>query len=402
MTQVATKLPEPPVFDGDPFTTDTLRDPRAVQDAMRELAPVVWLSKYETYAVARHEEVRTVLTDYTRFTAQGGVGMSDIRKPGAWRTASPITEVDPPRHTDVRRALNKVLSPAVVRTWRDTFHAEAEALAGRIAATGELDGVRDIVEAYVLKVFPDVLGVAMPRNAFLVIGEMNFNQLGPNNELTKASVSDAGPILQNYEAYFARESMLPGGFGEKIYAAEDAGDFARGTAGVQVRSFLRAGVDTTIAGIGHALNYLARNPDQWAKMKADPKLAKGAFEEAIRLESPAQLMHRTTVAEVELSGLLLRGDTKVGCYIGAANRDPRKFPDPDRFDIERVSAGEHVALGAGPHMCIGQNIARLEGESLLAALAARIDRIEPAGEPTYKTINTLRTLETLPLRLVVN
>lgn len=402
MSQAAAKLPEPPVFDEDPFAGDTLIDPRAVQDAMREMAPVVWLPKYQTYAVARHEDVRTVLTDHTRFTAQGGVGMSDIRKPGAWRTPSPITEVDPPRHTDVRRALNKVLSPAVIRTWRETFHAEAESLADRIAGAGELDGVHDIAEAFVLKVFPDVLGVAMPRDAFLTIGEMNFNQLGPNNDLTKASVRDAAPILANYEAYFARESMLPGGFGEKIYAAEDAGEFAKGTAGVQVRSFLRAGVDTTIAGIGHALNYLAQNPDQWAKVKSERKLVKGAFEEAIRLESPAQLMHRTTVADMEYAGLWLRGDTKIGCYIGAANRDPRKFPEPDSFNVERTSAGEHVALGAGPHICIGQNIARLEAESLLGALVDRLDRIEPAGKPTYKTVNTLRTLDKLPLRLIAN
>ena len=393
-------LASPPEVDIDPFTPENLRDPEAVQTAIRETAPVVRLKKYDMYAIGRHDLVQTALSDYTRFTSTGGIGMSDIRKPGAWRTPSPIAEVDPPGHSAVRRTLQRVLSPVIIRQWRDDFMAEAEKQADTIIGSGTVEAVSDLVEPFILKVFPDALGVDMPREAFPLIGEMNFNQIGPNNDLTKASIEAAGPHLKNYEQYFSRESMIAGGLGEKIYQAEDEGGFPTGTAGVQVRSFLRAGVDTTIAGIGHMLLRLAQNPDQWAKLKADPSKAKAAFDEAIRMDSPSQLIHRTTVSDMEFGGLALKGDVKVGCFIGAANLDPRKFSNPTTYDIDRNSAGTHVALGAGPHICIGQNIARLEAEVFLGALLKRFSRIELDGDPEYKTINTLRSLDRLPLRLV--
>lgn len=390
----------PPALDIDPFTPGNLCAPEAVQEAIRETAPVVYLSRYEMYAVGRYDLVQTALSDYARFTSTGGIGMSDIRKPGAWRTPSPIAEIDPPEHRNVRKTLQKVLSPIIIRQWREDFTRVAEAQADAIIASGSVEAMKDIVEPFILKVFPDALGIDMPREAFPLIGEMNFNQIGPYNDLTRKSVEAAGPHLENYEQYFSRESMVKGGFGEKIYAAEDEGGFPEGTAGVQVRSFLRAGTDTTIAGIGHTLYRLAQNPGQWAKLKENPAKAKAAFDEAIRLDSPSQLIHRTTVADIEVEGLALKGDVKVGCFIGAANLDPRRFPDPTAYDIDRGSTGVHLALGAGSHICIGQNIARLEAEILLQALVSRLSRIELDGEATYRPINTLRTLDRLPLRLV--
>lgn len=402
MTATARIPTEPPALHLDPFSEEVIVDPSAFFVALREAGPVVWLPQYGCYATGRHEEARIVLTDHARFTSEGGIGMSDIRKPGAWRPASPITEIDPPRHSPIRAALTKVLSPIVIRQWKDHFATEAERLADAIPKDTEIEAVHDLVEAYILKVFPDVLGVDMPREHFLAIGEMNFNQLGPYNDLTRRAVERVDRIAAEFTRGFQRESMLPGGFGEKIYAAEDAGLFEKGTAGVQVRSFLRAGVDTTIAGIGHALHHLARNPAEWAKLRADPSKAKGAFEEAIRLDAPASCIFRTTTGATELSGTSLAPDTKIACFLGAANRDPARFPDPDRFDIDRDTAGMHLALGAGAHICIGQMIARSEGESILGALARRIERIELAGDPVYHPINTLRTLGRLPLRLMTS
>lgn len=389
-----------PILNIDPFSIENLTDPQAFFVALRETAPVVWLPQYEVYATGRHAEVRTILGDFAAFTSTGGIGMSDIRKPGAWRSASPITEIDPPQHTEVRAAMTRILSPLVIRQWREHFVAEAERIAEEAVDKGDIDAVPDLVEAFVLKVFPDVLGVDMPRQNFLAIGEMNFNQIGPNNDLTRAAMAKVdGVVLEQFTRGFQREGMLPGGFGEKIYQAEDEGFFAKGTAGPQVRSFLRAGVDTTIAGIGHALHLLAAHPDQWALLKAEPARVKGAFEEALRLESPSSCIFRTTTQGGSFAGLDLRPDTKIALFLGAANRDPAQFPDPDRFDITRESAGVHVGLGAGPHICIGQMIARLEAECLLSALLRRVSRIELTGAAHIHPINTLRTLGTLPLRL---
>jgi cytochrome P450 len=329
------------------------------------------------------------------------VGLSDIRKPGAWRTRSPITEIDPPDHTRIRATLQRILSPLVVRSWTDKFKQRAEEVADAVVAQGTVDGVADIAEAFVLDVFPSALGVNVPSERIKITGELNFNQLGPNNERVARALERAAPIMEWYQQVLQREHMLPGGFGEKIYQAEDEGGFDPGTAQFHVRTFFRAGVDTTIAGIGSTLKLLAENPDQFALVKANPALIKSAFEEALRLESPAQVMFRTTTGEVDLGGVRLRADTKVGYHMGAANLDPRQWADPDRFDVTRQTSGVHRAFGAGAHVCIGQMIARLEAESLLGAVIRRVQRIEPAGQARWRPINALRTLDVLPLTLGV-
>jgi 4-methoxybenzoate monooxygenase (O-demethylating) len=393
-------VPDAPVLDEDPFSDANIADPYPLFARMREMAPAVFIMPHDYYAVVRHAEAGIVASDFARFTTTGGVGMSDIRKPGAWRPRSPITEIDPPDHTRVRAALQKVLSPLVVKSWKEKFAARAEEIADQAVAKGTVDGVADISEAFVLDVFPAVLGVDVPPERIKLTGELNFNQIGPNNARTAAALERAAPIMEWYAQVLQREHMLPGGFGEKIYQAEDAGEFEKGTAQFQVRTFFRAGVDTTMAGIGSTLKLLAENPEQFALVKANPALLKGAFEEALRLESPAQVMFRTTTGETELGGVRLRADTKVGYHMGAANRDPRQWQDPDRFDVTRQTTGVHRAFGVGVHVCIGQMIARLEAESILGAVIRRVRAIEPAGPAAWRPVNTLRTLDTLPLNLV--
>lgn len=393
-------VPDAPVLDEDPFSDANIADPYPLFDRMREMAPAVYVAPHGYYAVTRHAEAGIVASDFERFTVEGGVGMSDIRKPGAWRTRSPISEIDPPEHTRVRAALQRILSPLVVKSWKEKFAQRAEEIAEAAVARGRVDGVADITEAYVLEVFPAVLGIAVPPERIKLTGELNFNQLGPNNERVAQALERAAPIMDWYQQVLQREHTLPGGFAEKIYEAEDAGHFDKGTAPLHVRSFFRAGVDTTIAGIGSTLKLLAEHPDQFARVKANPALIKGAFEEALRLESPAQVMFRTTTGEVELGGVRLRADTKVGYHMGAANRDPRQWPDPARFDVTRQTAGVHRAFGMGAHVCIGQMISRLEAESILGALVRRVKRIEPAGASRWRPVNTLRTLDVLPLQLV--
>lgn len=392
--------PDAPVLDEDPFSDENIANPYPFFERMRELAPAVFIAPHGYYAVGRHQEAGIVASDHARFTTEGGVGMSDIRKPGAWRTRSPIAELDPPEHTRVRAALQKILSPLVIKTWKEKFAHRAEEVADQVVAKGHIDGVADIAEAFVLDVFPSVLGVNVPPERIKLTGELNFNQIGPNNERVARTLERAGPIMDWYQQVLQREHMLPGGFGEKIYQAEDAGDFDKGTAPFHVRTFFRAGVDTTIAGIGSTLKLLSEHPDQLAKVQANPALIKGAFEEALRMESPAQVMFRTTTGEVELGGVRLRADTKVGYHMGAANRDPRQWKDPDRFDVTRQTTGVHRAFGVGAHVCIGQMIARLEAECILGAVLRRIERIEPAGPAQWRPVNTLRTLDVLPLTLV--
>jgi cytochrome P450 len=326
--------------------------------------------------------------------------LSDVRKPGSLRPRSPITEFDPPEHTGIRAALQKILSPLVIRRWREEFEKEARLVVDRVLDRRDIDGVHDLVESFILTVFPRAIGINAPPDRLVLLGELNFNQMGPNNERLGRSLAKAAPYQQWYIDQLQRENLVPDGIGEQIYQAEDRGEFAAGTAAPHVRSFFRSGVDTTMAGIGLTLNQLAKHPDQFQMLRENPAKVRNAFDEGIRFESPALVLYRTTTGPVELNGYSLDGDTKIAYYPGAANRDPRYWSDPDTFDITRPNAGSHRAFGVGTHVCIGQMIARLESDCILSELARRVKAIEPAGEPTYRLVNALRTLDTLPLHIV--
>ena len=165
-----------------------------------------------------------------------------------------------------------------------------------------------------------------------------------------------------------------------------------------MRSLLTAGVDTTVNALGAAVYCLARFPDAFAALRADPGLARAAFEEAIRLESPVQTFFRTTVRDVTVAGETIPAERKVLMFLGAANRDPRRWDDPDRFDLARRSAG-HVGFGTGIHGCVGAVLARLEGEAVLGALARKVASIEIVGPVVRRYNNTLRGLSKLGVRV---
>jgi 4-methoxybenzoate monooxygenase (O-demethylating) len=196
-----------------------------------------------------------------------------------------------------------------------------------------------------------------------------------------------------------RENLAPEGFGAGIHAAADTGDLTAEETPQVVRSVLTAGVDTTVSGIGAAIYCLARFPEQFARLRAEPGLARNAFEEAVRHETPVQTFFRTTTRATEIGGESVEEGEKVLMFLGAANRDPRRWERPDEYDIGRRAAG-HVGFGSGIHACVGMALARLEGECVLAALARRAARIEITGEPRRRYNNTLRGLASLPVRLV--
>jgi 4-methoxybenzoate monooxygenase (O-demethylating) len=393
--------PEAVTLDVDPYDPGVLADPYPFYERIRNAGPVVYLPRYKTYALARHAEIQTALQKWQNFTSAYGVGIGDIRKGELWRSPSMIVEVDPPEHTRVRTAMNKIISPSVVRGWRESFESEAERTLSKVLLRGTFDGVRDVAEAFVLKVFPDALGVKVSRDMVVAISDYNFNSVGPQNDLFHRSKLKADPFLDEFQRAFQREAMIPGGFGEKVFAAEDAGDIAEGVAGSVIRSLLRGGMDTTISAIGSALLLLAKHPDQWARLRGEPNLATAVFEETIRIESPIQCFYRTTKLPVEFSGVWLQPDVKVQIMLGSGNRDPRKWERPEEFDIGRSKLG-HVSFGAGVHVCIGQMIARLEAESVFKVFARQAATLELAGDARHRVINTLRTLDVCPLEVTLN
>jgi len=393
-----------PVLDIDPFSEAFLAEPHADHERMREAGPFVWLDKYSILATARHEQVRAVLNDHETFISGAGVGLANFRTETPFRPPSLILEADPPQHTRSRTVLARILSPKTVMQIRTAFAAEAELLVSRLverAAAGEvIDAVTELAEVYPLKVFPDAVGVTPhQRENLLLYGNMVFNAFGPRNELFTKSVDKVKPVTDWIMSNCQRAQLAPGGFGEQIFQAVDSGELTEQEAPMLVRSFLSAGVDTTVNGIGNALLCLAQHPEQWAKLHADHSLARPAFEEALRYESTVQTFFRTAAHDTQVDGIAIPENQKVLTFLAAANRDPRQWPEPNRFDITRRPTG-HMAFGSGIHGCVGQVVARLEGELILTALAKRVKAIEPAGAPVRRLNNTLRALASLPLRLI--
>jgi cytochrome P450 len=386
-----------PVSGLDPFDEGFLDNPYPGHEELRELGSVVFLEHYGVYGLARHEHVSAALNDYGTFVSSAGVGLSDFRKEKPWRPPSLLLEADPPEHTRARHAITKVLSPAAVRSLREAFTEEAKLMFDRLDGRPRVDGVHDIAHPYPVKVFPDAVGLpAEGRENLMAYGNMVFNGFGPRNRLFEAAMVDADAVRTWITHFCQRENLAPGGLGAKIHEVAAEEGFTPGDAALLVRSFLSAGVDTPVHGLGNALLVFAEHPEQWQALRQDPSLARRAFEEVIRFESPVQTFFRTTTRDVDIEGVTIPRGEKVLLFLAAANRDPRQWDSPATFDITRRASG-HVGFGAGIHTCVGQMMARLEGEIVLSELARRWASFEIDGPVQRQLSNTLRGLDSLPL-----
>src|SRR5262245_40485511 len=293
--------PDIPHHDFDAVRTAFFADPFPTHDKLRDAAPVVYLDKWGVYGVARYEQVHAVLNDPQTSCSSRGVGLSDFAKEKPWRPPSLILEADPPAHTRTRAVLNQVLSATAMRPLRGHFTALAEAKVDELLARGSFDAIPELAEAYPLSVFPDAMGLKQEgRENLLPYASLVFNAFGPPNELRKEAIERSAPHQSYVAAQCQRENLAPGGFGASIHARADAGEITPQEAPLLVRSLLSAGIDTTVNGIGAAVYCLARFPAQFEKLRADPSLARNAFEESVRFESPVQTFFRTTTREVDI------------------------------------------------------------------------------------------------------
>ena len=389
-----------PTLDDDPFDDVILTDPYEFHARLRAAGPVVHLPRYDVLAMGRFAEVHAALTDWRTFVSGRGVGLSDFKHEKPWRPPSLLLEADPPDHTPVRAAMSAILSPRSVRRLRDRFQEQADALVDTLVQRGEFDAVTDLAEVFPLQVFPDAVGVrAEGRENLLPYGAMAFNAFGPRNERLRRALETAEPIQEWISESCERDNLSADGFGAQIWEAADRGEITPAQAPMLVRSLLTAGVDTTVFGIGNTLHAMAAHPDQWNALHEQPNLAKFAFDEALRFESPVQTFFRTAAADTEFAGHRIAEGQKVLLFLGSGNRDERHWGErAEEFDIQRAASG-HVAFGMGIHQCVGQPIARLEAETVLTALARRVRRIEPAGPAVPRLNNTLKGWASIPVRV---
>jgi cytochrome P450 len=392
-----------PTSDVDPFGHQVLEDPLPMHAELRDAGPVVYLSRYDVHALARYDEVHAALVDWQGFQSAAGVGLSNFRTEKPWRPPSLLLEADPPRHDAPRRVLQKVLGPRALRRLREHWAADAEALVDEVLAAGTtFDAVPTLASAFPLRVFPDAVGLPKEgREHLLPYGDHAFNAFGPSNDLVAKGAHRVAELSGWVSEQCRREVLSTEGFGADIWAASDRGEITPDQAPLMVRSLLTAGVDTTVHALSAILYAFATSPDQWARLRQDPSLARVAFDEAVRWESPVQTFFRTATTDVRVGDVVIPEGHKILMFLAAANRDPRRWTNPDAFDLSRDPSG-HVGFGMGIHQCIGQHVARLEAEALLTALARRVPSIELYGPTKRHHNNTLRASASIPVKVTLD
>ena len=389
-----------PVLDDDPFSEEVIANPRPFQTKLRDAGPVAWLSQYGYYAVGGYDDVASVLGDWKQYSSARGVGTTDLAKEEPWwGERAVLIESDPPRHNEIKAKVMGIYNPRALGDMGVMFRREAESLLDGVLVQGTFDAQADIAAAYPLKAFGDALGIdSKDRETLLTFGDLVFSSFGPMNSIRKKALAEAEKVgaMDYMRTRTARDAVQAGSLGQQLHDLSGQGDLTPAESANVMRGQLSAGVDTTVAAIGYAIYCLARNPDQYQMLRDDPNLAVKAFEEAVRLLSPLQTILRTTTGEAELGGVPIRPDYKIIISIAAANRDARKFENPETYDLTRNFTG-HVGFGRGVHTCVGMHVAKLEAEHLLQAFAERVKSLSVIGEPSFKLNNTVRSMTKLPI-----
>jgi 4-methoxybenzoate monooxygenase (O-demethylating) len=385
-----------PILDDDIFSRESVRHARAVDDRVRELAPVVRLSREDIVVIGRFDHVSAALSDWRSFSSRS----RPWHDPTSVRPEILLTD-DPPRHTEVRVVIANALSPKALNRMAHAFAREAELAVERaLARDGELDAVSSICRPFVYKVLPDLLGLPEPgREHMEAFGHMVWATMGPMNELFREAMIGSEAVLKWVEECCDREKLDPDGLGMAMFHAADRGDITAAEAKLLVQILLSAAADTTVMTLGTAIRAFCEFPDQYQALRQNPSMTRTAFDESLRWDSPSRLAGRITTRDVEIEGHVIPAGTRCGLLFAAANRDPRKWSNPDRFDIGRELRGQ-VGWGAGVHMCVGRTLAQLEADAMLGAMLPKIQRFEAAGDPEPWMTTIGHGPVNLPVRIV--
>ena len=385
-----------PVSHDDVFSPEAVRNARTVDDALREKASVVKLARENITIIARYQHVAEGLKDWQAFSSAS----RPWHDPNSVRPEILLTD-DPPRHSAVRPVIASALSPRALAKMAQAFNADADVLVRQVAErNGEvIDAVTSIVRPFVYKVLPDLLGLPQEgRENMTAFGHMVWATLGPQNELFQEAMENVGPVIEWVEQCCQRENLDPEGLGMQMFLAADRGAITHPEAKLLVGILLSAAADTTVMTLSTAMRAFSLFPEQYQALRREPPLARSAFEESLRWDSPSRMAGRITMREVTIDDYVIEKGERCGLMFAAANRDPRKWPEPDRFDIRRDLRG-HVGWGYGIHACVGRVLALLEADALLGALIKYIERFEPAGEPEPWMTTIGHGPARLPLRI---
>lgn len=383
------------IADVDLFSDDVLLDPYKAYRALRDAGPVVRSRRHDVWVVPRYAEAREVLKDWHSYSSAWGTAMDDeVNK----LRAGNIISTDPPEHDGLRDVLGPQMSARSVRTLQPEIERRAAELVEALLSRGGGDVVRDLAQPLPLGVVADLVGFAQEgRERLLEWVDASFNTFGPMNERTVESIPKLQGIWRYLDTMATRERLAPGGLGAAVHDAKDRGDIDAEQCRSLLFAYATAGIDTTINAVSSAVWLLATHPRQWARLRAEPALIPDAFSEVLRFESPIQGFTRRTTSERGIGDVTVPRGAKILVLFGSANRDERKWPDAEVFDIG-PGASDHLAFGYGVHSCAGQFLARVEGQAVLAALVQRVSNLRLVSAER-KLNNTLRGLRHLQVEM---
>ncbi|OBB92365.1 cytochrome P450 [Mycobacterium sp. 852002-30065_SCH5024008] len=386
-----------PVYKPDIYSTDAILDPYPHYQRLRDLGPVVWLSKQKAYALPRYAECKAVLRDDQTFLSGRGVSLNPITN----RLSQGTTlNSDGGEHDRRRKLVAHRLLPRVLRAISDSVEATAAEVVDAALSKGEVDGVTDLAAALPLAVVPDLIG--WPRNHrdhLIEWGGATFDVLGPLNWHAIRSTPQALKMLRFARRVVRQRAVLDGSMAHELLRAADEGKLSHRECPPLMVDYLAPSIDTTMSAISSALYLFASHREQWQLLKEEPALMTNAINEIVRYEPPLRAFARCVGRQAEISGVTMPSGARVLVMYASANRDEHEWAKAEVFDIRR-DASRQIGFGQGAHACAGQGLARLETAAMLRALIDRVDRIEVAGTPTWAINNIIRRHQALPLKLL--
>jgi cytochrome P450 len=393
-----------------------LADPNPFYRTLRERSPR-HVSGFGGVVFTRYDDCREILRDNRFGNGRGNDGNNQqfgSGPPDAVAYRAEMLErrkdrpmsmlgLDPPDHTRQRSLVSRAFTPRRVEGLRDRVAVMVDERLDAMADAGTADAMTVLAEPLPVSVISEMLGVPQtdwPEIRDLVSDLVLSLEPSANVEELKASEAASNELW----AYFAelvaarraepQDDLLSG----LIEARDDRDMLSEGEILAVANLLFAAGAETTTNLIGNGLNALFNHPDQLDRLWADPSLVETAVDEILRFDSPVQLDGRLCLEAGEACGVRFEQGDRLLTLLGAANRDPEHFDEPDRFDVGRQ--GDPVmSFASGIHYCLGANLSRVEGQEVFAGLIRRFSKIEPAGDRPYRSRLVLRGLEQCPVTL---
>ena len=416
MTTIDNDLPSD-ITSANMVTPEVLECPYHYYQRVRDEAPV-HQTPLGFWAVSRYEDVMHMVRDPERFSSQSVSNrivappppeVVEIEKQG-YKPVDTLLSNDPPSHTQFRALVNKAFLPKRVAQLEDSIRAIANDLIDAFIDDGKVNLVEQFCIGVPLTVIADALGV--DRKDMPKFKRWSDDSVAPLSGLLtperQVECARSRVEMQHYMAERVRErqeSPKDDLLSDLVMARFDSGERAgEGLTMEEMQSviaqLLVAGNETTTNLIAMGMYHLVENPDQMAKVRANRDLIPNLVEEALRLEAPVQMLPRRTTTDVTVNGVEIPKGSLCMAMYGSANRDERKYPNPDVFDVERDNARTHMAFGQGPHFCPGAALARSEARIAFELLLDRLDNIAfaPGVDPIDRELSmTLRGLTALHL-----